>query len=98
MSQVDLELKCIECGASFVFTSGEQEFFKKKGFTSQPKKCLDCRAKGKAQGTSKPRAGAVDGPRYAAVCSRCQKNFDAPFEPQAGRPVFCRDCYKSNKV
>ncbi|AMP20966.1 cytochrome C551 [endosymbiont 'TC1' of Trimyema compressum] len=39
----DKNLKCSDCGADFVFTQGEQEFYAEKGFTNEPKRCPDCR-------------------------------------------------------
>ena len=36
-----------ECGAEFIFTAGEQEFYAEKGFT-EPKKCKACRDAAKA--------------------------------------------------
>jgi N-acetylglutamate synthase-like GNAT family acetyltransferase len=39
----DRELKCVDCGNSFVWTAGEQEFFQEKGFTEPPKRCKACR-------------------------------------------------------
>ncbi|MDC3418074.1 RQC-minor-1 family DNA-binding protein [Aquibacillus salsiterrae] len=38
----DLRLKCWECGERFMFTIGEQLFFKQKGF-EYPKRCGKCR-------------------------------------------------------
>lgn len=29
---------------------------------------------------------------YPAVCSNCGKTFQVPFEPEPGRPVYCKDC------
>jgi hypothetical protein len=40
----NLYLKCWICGDRFLFTVGEQKFYKQKGFT-YPKKCKDCREK-----------------------------------------------------
>ena len=39
----DRVLVCRDCGAEFVFTAGEQEFFAEKGFTNDPVRCRDCR-------------------------------------------------------
>ena len=33
----DKTLICKECGAEFVFTAGEQEFYAEKGFTNEPR-------------------------------------------------------------
>jgi CxxC-x17-CxxC domain-containing protein len=40
-------LTCRDCGKSFVFTVGEQEFYESRGF-SEPTRCADCRASRKA--------------------------------------------------
>lgn len=39
----DRTLKCKDCGADFIFTEGEQAFYKEKGFENDPVRCLDCR-------------------------------------------------------
>lgn len=39
----DKTLKCVDCGKEFVFTANEQEFYKEKGFTNEPKRCKECR-------------------------------------------------------
>jgi hypothetical protein len=39
----DRTIKCKECGADFIFTEGEQTFYKEKGFENEPKKCPACR-------------------------------------------------------
>ena len=45
----DKKLVCKDCGAEFVFTAGEQEFYKEKGFTNEPSCCPECRKARKAQ-------------------------------------------------
>jgi hypothetical protein len=42
-------IQCSDCGVSFAFTAGEQEFFQTKGFTNQPKRCPTCRRANKAR-------------------------------------------------
>ena len=39
----DKTLTCCECGAEFVFTASEQEFYEEKGFTNEPRRCPACR-------------------------------------------------------
>ncbi|MEA5003586.1 MAG: zinc-ribbon domain-containing protein [Christensenella sp.] len=39
----DKTLICKDCGSEFVFTEGEQEFFKEKGFDNEPVRCPNCR-------------------------------------------------------
>lgn len=43
----DKTLVCQDCGNEFVFTVGEQEFYKEKGFDNEPKRCEECRNKRK---------------------------------------------------
>ena len=45
----DKTLVCKDCGKEFIFTVGEQEFFKEKGFDNEPVRCLACRRAKKAQ-------------------------------------------------
>ncbi|MBX9137873.1 MULTISPECIES: zinc-ribbon domain-containing protein [unclassified Clostridium] len=45
----DKTLTCRDCGAEFVFTTGEQEFYKEKGFTNEPTRCVACRRAKKEQ-------------------------------------------------
>ena len=65
----DITLKCKDCGADFVFTAGEQEFYAEKGFTNQPQRCKACRdAKknaGKSGRTFEPKE---DRPVYCSDC------------------------------
>lgn len=30
---------------------------------------------------------------YTTVCSNCGNETQVPFQPAAGRPVYCRDCF-----
>lgn len=39
----DKTLQCKDCGKDFVFTEGEQAFYKEKGFDNEPQRCMDCR-------------------------------------------------------
>lgn len=43
----DKTLQCKDCGAEFVFTAGEQQFYSEKGFENEPKKCKECRQQAK---------------------------------------------------
>jgi hypothetical protein len=48
-SSQDQTLTCADCGESFTWTAGEQEFFREKGFTNPPKRCKGCRQAKKEQ-------------------------------------------------
>ena len=52
MSFEDKSMTCSDCGAPFTFTAGEQEFFASKGFTNEPKRCVQCRRAKKRQNGS----------------------------------------------
>ena len=49
MSFGDKSIQCSDCGITFTFTAGEQEFFASKGFTNEPKRCIQCRRAKKEQ-------------------------------------------------
>lgn len=49
----DIKLVCKDCGAEFVWTVGEQEFYQQKGLTHQPVRCKACRIAKKAKQISK---------------------------------------------
>ena len=35
----DKSLRCVDCGAEFIWTAGEQLFFADKQFKNEPKRC-----------------------------------------------------------
>ena len=45
----DKTLTCKDCRSEFVFTEGEQAFYKEKGFENEHQRCPDCRRARKAQ-------------------------------------------------
>ena len=45
----DKTIVCRDCGKEFLFTEGEQAFYKEKGFDNEPVRCADCRRARKAQ-------------------------------------------------
>lgn len=51
--------------------------------------------------TNSTRNGATGrrsgGAGFPAVCAQCGKDTIVPFEPRSGRPVYCRDCFTTNK-
>lgn len=44
----DKTIVCKDCGKEFVFTVGEQEFYKEKEIPNEPVRCKECREKRKA--------------------------------------------------
>ena len=84
----DKKIVCIECGEEFVFEAGEQEYYAKKGFTNEPKRCKSCiKARKEKRGM-----------KYTIICSECGGEGQVPFEPKGDIPVFCSSCFaKRNK-
>ena len=35
---------------------------------------------------------------YPAVCSSCGKETEVPFQPTAGKPVYCRECFQQQRA
>lgn len=63
LSYTDRVLHCRDCGQSFIFTAGEQEFHASKGFENDPSRCVECRAARKA---SRGETGVGYGGAYSA--------------------------------
>lgn len=87
----DKTLVCKECGQEFTFTASEQEFYAEKGFTNEPQRCRDCRAKRKNAANNGTRQ------MFDAVCAECGKPCKVPFEPRTDRPVYCSDCFRNKQ-
>ncbi len=82
----DKILICKDCGAEFLFTAGEQEFYEQRGFSNEPVRCRKCRS-AKRRPRREPKL------IYEIVCSECGKTDDIDFEPRRDRPVYCRECF-----
>ena len=86
----DETLVCKECGNEFVFTAGEQAFYKEKGFVNKPKACKACRyAKKNAQ--REPRE------YFTVTCSECGGEAKVTFQPSEDRPVYCSECFAKRR-
>lgn len=51
----DRSIVCKDCGKEFVFTEGEQAFYKEKGFENDPVRCPECRKARKVQKNNRRR-------------------------------------------
>src|SRR5262249_52281921 len=99
----DRAIQCVDCKQDFIFTAGEQEFYERKGFREQPKRCKACREQRKNRrsegfddgGGGGMRSGPGRAPRemFETTCPSCGQMAKVPFKPAAGRPVYCKDCY-----
>lgn len=87
----DKVLICKDCGAEFVFTAGEQEFYAEKGFQNEPVRCKNCRTNRKSQ------RNTGDREMFDAVCAQCGAPTKIPFQPKNDRPIYCSACFQSRK-
>ncbi len=94
MEYRDRVLKCVDCGAEFTFTAGEQLFYADKGFKNEPKRCKPCKAKKAGNGRSTTTERAVT----TTTCSQCGKETTVPFKLTQGRPVYCRTCFQQRRA
>ncbi len=94
----DKTLRCVDCGAEFIWTAGEQHFFADKNFKNEPKRCKACKAKRSSRGAA-PAGQPVSRERVEThtTCSNCGKETTVPFRPTQGRPVLCRECFQQRK-
>ena len=96
----DKTIKCVDCGEDFLFTAGEQEFYREKSLTHPPTRCKRCREarKGQRPNRSSGKAPARGrGETFPAVCAECGAETQVPFMPTGERPVYCRDCFQAKK-
>jgi CxxC-x17-CxxC domain-containing protein len=103
----DKTLNCRDCNATFVFTSGEQEFYASRGFDNPPSRCPSCRAQRKAERSNSfgPTSYASSGgysavPRremFVTTCASCNGEARVPFQPRGDKPVYCSDCFETQR-
>ena len=86
----DKTLVCKECGKEFVFTAGEQAFYKEKGFMNEPKSCKPCR-------DAKKNAGRAPREYFITTCAECGGEAKVTFQPSSDRPVYCSACFEARK-
>lgn len=84
----DKDVLCSTCGATFVFSAGEQQFYHEKGFTNVPKRCRNCRSQG---------TGLRSKRDVSVTCADCGRSATVPFQPNQNRPVYRADCFLRRK-
>lgn len=92
----DASIKCIDCTQKFIWTVGEQAFFRDKQLQNPPKRCKDCKL-AKNRRIEAIEIARVTGKRHRievrADCAKCSTTTTVPFYPCQGRPVYCRACF-----
>lgn len=93
---VDQAINCIDCSNDFIWTVGEQTFFRDKGLQNPPKRCKPCK-QAKTERIeaviAAQQAGIKQKIEVAVNCAKCNAGTTVPFYPSQGRPVFCRSCF-----
>ena len=86
----DKELVCEDCGKTFIFSAGDQEFYAEKGFQNEPKRCKECRhARKEAKRNSTE--------YFETTCAKCGGVARVKFQPREDKPVYCSECLAKMK-
>ena len=94
----DEEINCVDCSNKFIWSTGEQTFFRDKGLQNPPKRCKECKK------AKNERLSAINAAHNAGIrqrievvvrCAECDSTTTVPFYPSQGRPVYCRTCFLS---
>ena len=89
----DKTLVCKDCGAEFIFSAGEQEFYAEKGFQNEP-----TTLQGMQERSQEPAATANKREMYDAVCAECGAPTKIPFVPKNDRPIYCSACFQARRA
>jgi len=84
------DLVCIECKKTFVFSTGEQDFFNSRGLSNEPKRCPHCRVLMRMR-----REGKSTDSVTQTNCVVCGEKTTVPFLPRDEKRIFCASCYKA---
>jgi len=92
----DRSIACIDCSKEFIWTVGEQVFFRDKQLQNPPKRCKECK-QAKNERLAAIALAQASGVRQrievSVNCARCSAATTVPFYPSQGRPVYCRSCF-----
>ncbi|HUG48054.1 MAG TPA: zinc-ribbon domain containing protein [Candidatus Limnocylindria bacterium] len=102
----DRTISCLDCGAEFQFTAGEQDFYAQRGFTEPPKRCTTCRAARKAARSQSSYAMAGSSGYGGGTSSGYGEYSDAAayaneYRERRPRELFeavCADCGRTANV
>ena len=96
----DKAITCIECGAQWMWTASEQDYYRCNGLQFEPRRCMECREARKRQLTETARRDGRYGapqPLRDCICADCGGLARVRFDPTPGRPVYCRRCWPMHK-
>jgi len=92
----DKPILCIDCDSEFIWSAGEQVFFRDKRLENPPRRCRGCKkAKNErlAAIASAQKSGIKQRIEVIVDCAKCHEPTTVPFYPSQGRPVYCRSCF-----
>lgn len=90
----DKTLTCRDCGRTFTFTAGEQEFYAQRGYTNEPGRCPECRATRKAQRSDSGGYSSSGGGGYSSGGSGGYGSG----QRREMFPAVCAQCGKDTQV
>jgi CxxC-x17-CxxC domain-containing protein len=98
----DKTLSCADCGTSFIFSADDQAYHQERGFTNEPRRCPSCRAARRSDrngggGGGSSSYGGGQREMFSVICSQCGKEAQVPFQPRGDKPVYCSDCFRSQR-
>ena len=97
VSYEDKTIVCTDCGQEFVHSADDQTRYAERGFAHEPKRCRECREKRKSEGGRGGGGGRAPRESFEIVCAECGAATTVPFKPTEGRPVYCRDCFRTKR-
>ena len=86
----DKALRCVSCGADFVFTAREQEHHAAKGFANEPRRCLGCRQARRGGGGATAVAGRSEA--QAGARGSSSRGAQAPTAERRSYAAVCSAC------
>jgi CxxC-x17-CxxC domain-containing protein len=99
MSFQDKSIVCSDCWTTFTVSAEKQKFCQAWGYTIELKRCPSCcwARKSEEYGTG-GYGHSTRRQMFPAVCAECGRDTKVPFEPRAGRRVYCGECYHKVRV
>lgn len=99
----DKSIVCADCGQTFVHSAEDQSRYAERGFTNEPKRCRDCRAKRKVQsgGGGGGGGGQSRGPRreFSSGGGRMRSSDGGGARPQREfHEAVCAECGATTTV
>lgn len=85
-----MPLRCVQCGGTFNWTGGEQQFYAKKGL-KPPKRCGVCREERKSSGTYGTQVVSVNTPESQVLCRVCRRPASRSASFRTGEAI-CSAC------